>query len=66
MSSCLAGVDGNAFAVLGKTQKMLRRWKISQDIIDTIIVDAKSNDYVHLLAVCVKALDEYKPEEDTE
>lgn len=47
----LAGQDGNAFAILGRVQKALRRAKISEFEVKDYMVEAMSGDYDHLLTV---------------
>lgn len=45
----LVGVDGNAFAIIGYTQRMLRQSGNSKEVIDAYIEEAQSDDYDHLL-----------------
>ena len=47
----LVGEDGNAFAILGRVQKALRRAGASDDELDTFRHDATAGDYNHLLGV---------------
>ena len=47
----LAGVDGNAFAVMGYTEQAMRDSGFSEQEIDEYLKDATSGDYKHLLAV---------------
>jgi hypothetical protein len=46
----LSGTDGNAFSVLGKVRKALKRGGVSNEEIDAFRVEATSGDYNHLLA----------------
>ena len=46
----LIGEDGNAFYILGKVQRALRKAKQSKEFIDAVIKEATSGDYSHLLA----------------
>ena len=46
----LIGVNGNAFMIMGVFRKQARNEGWSQDEIDTVITEAKSGDYNHLLA----------------
>jgi hypothetical protein len=50
--------DGNAFAVLGNTKEALEAAGVEKAKIDEAMEKAKSGDYNHLLATCVKALEE--------
>ena len=47
----LIGEDGNAFAILGKVQKALRRAGVDAEQIAEYKAEATSGDYDHLLAV---------------
>lgn len=47
----LIGEDGNAFAIMGKVRRALRRARVPQKEIDAYIEEAKSGDYDHLLRV---------------
>lgn len=49
----LIGSDGNAFAVLGKVSKALRRGGHA-DAVETFMAEATSGDYDHLLATVMK------------
>lgn len=50
----LTGEDGNAFAVLGKVRKALRRADVPQEEIEQFTKEATSGDYDHLLGVCIE------------
>jgi hypothetical protein len=50
----LVGEDGNAFAILGKVTKEMRRAKVSQEVIDAYMKEAMSGDYDHLLQTTMK------------
>jgi hypothetical protein len=50
----LTGQDGNAFAILGKTQKALRRAGVSGDEIEQYKEEATSGDYDHLLQTTMR------------
>jgi hypothetical protein len=50
----LAGQDGNAFAILGRTRVALRRGHVSPEAIDAFIKEATSGDYDHLLQTVMK------------
>jgi ribosomal protein S18 acetylase RimI-like enzyme len=47
----LVGQDGNAYLIMGKVQKALRRAGVPKKVIDEYLRDSKSGDYDHLLAV---------------
>ena len=44
----LVGEDGNAFAIMGKVSKALKR-NGHADLVDEYLKEAKSGDYDHLL-----------------
>lgn len=50
----LVGNDGNAFSIIARVRREMRRAKISSDEIDAFIKEATSGDYDHLLATCTK------------
>jgi len=50
----LVGLDGNAFAVMGAFQQQARREKWTTEEIDTVLQEAMSSDYHHLLATIAK------------
>lgn len=50
----LVGSDGNAFAILGKVRKALRRAKVDSSVIEQFTKEATSGDYNDLLATCMK------------
>lgn len=52
----LVGVDGNAFSVLGYTQKALRTAGLS-DKIEEMQKKATSGNYHHLIAICDEYID---------
>jgi hypothetical protein len=54
----LAGLDGNAFFLLGKFQKEARRQKWKKEEIDAVCNEAMSGDYDHLLATLVAHTEE--------
>lgn len=47
----LVGHDGNAFAIMGKVSKVLRRAGVSQEEIKQYTDEATSGDYDNLLRV---------------
>jgi len=50
----LSDGDGNAFMVLGKVRKALRRVGVDQKTIAEFTTEATSGDYDNLLQVCMK------------
>jgi len=48
----LVGEDGNAFAILGKVSKALKRAGYKEDA-EEFLTEAMSGDYNHLLRVCM-------------
>ena len=50
----LIGRDGNAFSIMGRMRRHLRRGGVSPDEIDAFLEEAKSGDYDHLLATCMR------------
>ena len=50
----LVGTDGNAFAILGKVSRAMKRGNVPQAEIDKFYAEATSGDYDHLLAICMK------------
>ena len=46
----LVGEDGNAFAILGRVQKAMRRAGVDKVAIAAYMNEAMSGDYNHLLA----------------
>ena len=52
----LVGVDGNAFAIMGYTQKALKETGHA-DLIDKMLEEAQSGDYSNLIRVCCRYID---------
>jgi hypothetical protein len=50
----LMGEDGNAFAILGRVLRALRRAGVSKAERDEFAREATSGDYDHLLQTCVR------------
>ena len=46
----LVGLDGNAYSVMGAFEKQARREKWSKEKINSVLAEAMSGDYNHLLA----------------
>lgn len=53
----LVGEDDNAFAILGRVSKALRRGGATSEELDEFIDEAKSGDYDHLLATVQRWVD---------
>jgi hypothetical protein len=52
----LTGQDGNAFMILGLTQKALRRANVPAEEIDAYMAEAQSGDYDHLLQTTMRTV----------
>lgn len=50
----LIGEDGNAFAILGRVQRALRRGGVPDAEISEFMAEAKSGDYDHLLVTVMR------------
>ena len=50
----LVGEDGNAFAILGRVLKALRKTEVPQVEIDEFLAEASSDNYDHLLQVVMR------------
>lgn len=50
----LIGTDGNAFAVLGKVQREMRRAGVPAAEVKEFLDEAMSGDYDNLLVTCMK------------
>lgn len=50
----LSGEDGNAFSILGRVRRALRRAGVANDEIETFSNEATSGDYDHLLQTVMK------------
>ena len=48
----LVGQDGNAFAILGRAQRVAKKAGWTKEEIDAFFKEAMSGDYNHLLATC--------------
>ncbi len=53
----LVGQDGNAFTILGKVSKALRKAGADKEYINEYLNKAKSGDYDHLLQVTMEYVD---------
>ena len=50
----LIGMDGNAFAIMGRVRQALKNAGADKEYIDRYITEAMSGDYNHLLAVSME------------
>lgn len=50
----LVGEDGNAFAIMGRVTKAMRRAGLPKAEIDLFHEECTSGDYPHLLQTCMK------------
>jgi len=46
----LTGLDGNAFSLMGAFQRQARKEKWAPAEIDSVLKDAQSSDYSHLIS----------------
>ncbi len=53
----LVGKDGNAFFILARVQKAMKKAGYSKELIKQYMDEATSGDYDHLLAVTVRYVD---------
>ena len=50
----LTGEDGNAFSIMGRVGKSLKRAGVSAEEVAKFYKEAQSGDYDHLLQTCMK------------
>ncbi len=60
----LVGEDGNAFAILGRVRKAMRRGNVPANEITKFHDEATSGDYDHLLRTCLKYVTVDRDDED--
>lgn len=60
----LVGEDGNAFAIIGRVRKALRRAGVSNDEIMAFTTEATSGNYDHLLQTVMTWIDPVGSDED--
>lgn len=64
----LVGLDGNAFSILGAFRGAAKKEGWSKEEIETVMNDAMSKDYPHLLSTiadhCKDPINKNDPEED--
>ena len=53
----LVGVDGNAYALMGYTQRAMKENGFDKADIDKMLKDATSGDYNNLICVCMDYID---------
>ena len=56
-SDDLAGKDGNAYAIMGTTKRLLLDAGASRAFVDAYLEEAQSGDYDHLLVTSIAFLD---------
>ena len=54
VTATLVGEDGNAFFIMGRISKALRRADIPKDEIDKFLDEAKSGDYDNVLQTAMR------------
>ncbi|MDC9721921.1 MAG: hypothetical protein PSN34_04005 [Urechidicola sp.] len=54
----LVGVDGNAFALMGHFQKLARKQGFENKWINSVLDEAMSGDYDHLLQTLTQHMDD--------
>jgi len=52
----LSGEDGNAFFIIGRVTKALRKAGVPNEEIEAFSKDAMSGDYDHVLQTCMKTV----------
>jgi hypothetical protein len=62
----LVGMDGNAFAIMGRFSGAARRAGWSKEEISAVLKEAQSSDYNHLLATIMEYVEEPFGSEDEE
>lgn len=53
----LVGMDGNAFAIMGRVSCALRKAKVPQEEIDAYLEESMSDDYDNLLQTAMQWVD---------
>ena len=53
----LVGKDGNAFSIMGRVTKALRKAGADKEYVDKYMADAMASDYNHLLGVTMEYVD---------
>ena len=52
----LVGEDGNAFSIMARTKRAMRRAGVTKEEISAYLAEAASGDYNHLLAVTMRTV----------
>lgn len=60
----LEGLDGNAFVVMGAFRRQAKREGWTEDEINSVLTEAKSSDYTHLLGTILDHCEASDEEED--
>lgn len=53
----LSGEDGNAFFIIGRVQKALRRAGVPNGELEAFVAEAESSDYDNVLRTCMRWVD---------
>jgi hypothetical protein len=53
----LIGHDGNAFSILARVRRELRRARVPEKEVEAFLAEATSGDYDHLLRTCMEWVD---------
>lgn len=53
----LIGLDGNAFSILDRCQREMKKARLSQEEIQQFMNEATSGNYDHLIATCMEWFD---------
>lgn len=53
----LAGKDGNAFAIIGRVQRALRKGNVPETEVRQFLDEATSGDYNNVLETCTRWVD---------
>lgn len=53
----LSGEDGNAFSIIARVTRAMRRCNVEQKVIEDYRTEAMSGDYDHLLQTTMKYVD---------
>lgn len=52
----LVGHDGNAFAIMARVSRAMRKADVPKEEVDAFIAECMSGDYDHLLQTCIKTV----------
>ena len=60
----LAGLDGNAFSLLGAYRRAAREQGVPKPEVDAVCEEAKTGDYNHLVSVLLANTEEYDEDDE--